>query len=427
MQGYLRLNKEVGIFLGFDCLENLVGSNLNLVKPAEQALKHPHLLPGKNDKKYFVNHFTKNKKKNKINHSYQKSGTLGKRYKRLTEDGMIVLRNPCLPSPDIYSLEIVILENFKPNKHEKHKLLVQDKLILNKLKFGQNKNILYELESGNVLEVNLELNSLDKRGKARILKSINKYEQKMENEESLLMRKNQPTQSINFRDQLNQLGLLINPSNPEMQSSNLKIMDTGGGTGVNIPSNSTPQDQSNPIKIEMTGGINFSGLDKNNTSNIIKSNNQNNPNSLTSNLKAEKDNKSNMSEMESEIDILLEDLYEQVKYKEKEKHEGTGMKQFNFNIFETRNRDKEIFSLKKVLWMIKKRIIIEEMKNEDLRKLEMLRQPTAEIVLKNINSFDYLIDLVPKYDDLKYIKGRVFNESSQEGTVRISSYNNLRK
>jgi hypothetical protein len=407
----------VGIFLGFDCLENLVGSNLNLVKPAEQALKHPHLLPDKNDKKYFMHHFTKNKKKNKINHSYEKSGTLGKRYKRLTEDGIIVLRNPCLPSPDIYSLEIVILEKFKANKHEKHKLLVQDKLILNKLKFGQNKNILYELESGNVLELNLELNSLDKRGKARILKSINKYEQKMENEESLLMRKKQPNQLINFRDQLNQMGLLVNPSNQNNEDSNLKIMHTGGGTGVNIPSNNMPSNQSNPIKVEMTGGINFSGLDKNNTSNIIKNNNHN---STKNEMMVQQENKSNVSEMESEIDILLEDLYEQVKHREKEKYEEKGIKQFNFNIFDTNNREKEVFSLKKVLWMIKKRIIIEEMKNEELKKLELLRQPTVEMILQNINSFDYLVDLVPKYDDLKYIKGRIFIESSQQGNITIS-------
>ena len=80
-------------------------------------------------------------------------------------------------------------------------------------------------------------------------------------------------------------------------------------------------------------------------------------------------------------------------------------------------KERDLFSLKKIIWMIKKRIIIEEMKNPLLNKLEILRQNTFEIIEKNIASFDYLIDLVPKYDELKYIKGQVFNPLAKEGNL----------
>ena len=410
----------------------------------EQMLKNPHLYPDKNSRKFFIDHYMNHRKLNPKDKAYEKAGSLGKAYKKLPDDGLILLRNPGLPSPDIYMLEIVVLEKFKANPFEHHKMLLQDKMILNKLKFGQVDNTVYELDSGNIFEMKVKLILPDKRGKTDVLNIISNHEKmlmKKELEKRLKREKNNTgirEDSIEFdlKNELTKMGMLIGegdttigPGGSDNKGPNNKQTDSRLRNKESIRDSDIDTRRASKLPVEMTGSkISRSVLKRRNTldskadSNII--NKQNVIVNLNNSLDQSKI--SWKSDSQEEMDQLLDDLYvnvDQVKSHSKVSNTGESSKVYNFGMFDQRKSSVTKFSSRKTSKrketafgkLIKNKLIQKELLNEEhTKRLSLLRRSSVALVDKNYDSYMYLLDLVNGFDELSYLK---------KSKLEIATYN----
>lgn len=386
---YLDSEEEGGIFRGMDGIENLKGENMNLVEIGREVIKQTVDRFLRHDKDFLSKHYLKNMKTTPMNQSYKTDQSLGRFYKRLPNHGVILLRNPGMPSPDVFTLELVILEKFSGNKAASWKLLLQDKILLNHIKFGEKKSFLYETEGQQIMNVNVGLYLGDKKSQKIIQNTFEKF---------------QGSTNINSSRNIESGAQGIGSGGSEVNR----------GRFQNNLIHNMREEQANPdhqkIKIEMTGGNDvgkglsrMGTLDKKAGTQMIPKNNSHIEQSKIIDLaNSSFESRSEKSNSSAELDRILDDLDKQL--------ETQGRPSFNFHRFalESDLQSRRVLTndqKKELMLMITKRLanrLLDNSRNQ--KQLRILHRSGQKMLEQNMISYSYLLGVFDHKDDSIYFR-----------------------
>jgi hypothetical protein len=413
VDSYLDEDEELGIFRGLDGLENIKGENVKLVEIGRELIKQTVERFIHHDKDFLEKHYFKNKKTTPMNQSYKAEDSLGKGYKKLPASGVILLRNPGLPSPDVLTLEVVVLEKFSGNEFSHWKMLLQDKILLNHLKFGQTQRFLYETESHKKMSMDVGIYLGDKRGAKVIRNILNQTHEKLSRKYQNPMDNKRPMQS---------------PVRDQGQDRELNTMGIGsGGSEVNkglfrnhLHEEPVSEELDQKIKVEMTGGNDIrkslsrmGTLDKKAGNNMIPKNNSQIAQSRIIDLdESSLESTSRKSNSSAELDRILEDLDKHLLNQENIKGslQDKSQPNFNFNRFKLQSdfRNRKVLSKKQKEFLLNDVLgkLIEKQldKKTHLKQLEILYQSGQKMLQQNMVCYSYLLGVFDSKEDASYFQ-----------------------
>lgn len=383
------------------------------------------------EKDYLQKHYLRNKKPSPLEQPFASEETLGKFYKKVPANGIILMRNPGLPSPDVLVLELVVLEKFSGNRNESWNLLVQDKILLNSIKFGQDQQMLYETESERVVSVCVGLHLPDKAGCKEVQSLLAERARALES-----TGRDQAT-AQDLADKISQFGIL---DSQDIQKSG-RGLGPGGSDGKKgrlknavgqTSARESNQTSSQKIKIEMTGGnehkkglTRMGTLDKKAEQNIITKNSRiDYSNIIDLDLSTDRSGSSRNSEMSRELDNILENLDQRLAQEERiKRRQHEQVPSFNFQRFSIASD----FRNKRVLSNAQRESLLEAIftslvhkqtaQPEYAKRLKALYRSGQKILEQNMVSFSYLLGVFDGNEDRGY-----FRERGGTGKPKISNF-----
>lgn len=431
MQDYLNEDQEIGVFRGLDGLENMRGANFKYVTAGREIIHQTVERFLHFEKDYLQNHYRRNKKPSPLEQPFATEETLGKFYKKVPSNGLILMRNPGLPSPDVLVLELVILEKFAGNRNESWNLLVQDKILLNNVKFGQHQQMFYETESERVVNVRVGLHLPDKLGSQLVEKVLVEREKAMEP----VGRENATAQDL--ADKISKFGIL----DSQRIEKNGRGPGSGGSDGKKGRMKNTlgpsPRSESNrtnsqKIKIEMTGGnehkkgvTRMGTLDQKAEQNMITKNSRvEYSNIIDLDLSSDRSGSSQNSELSRELDNILENLDQRLAHEQNAKRrQHEPVPNFNFQRFAIASdlRNKKVLSKAQrdnLLEKIYSSLLRKEAAQPDqAKRLKSLYRSGQKILEQNMISFSYLLGVFDGREN-----GGYFSERDTAKKPKISDF-----
>ena len=453
LEDYEREDRDIGLFRGLDGLENLKHKNYDQIRRKRAQLLKLTKNREKYEREYFIGRLEEHQRKGPQNNKYDKTDSLDRSFKLLPSDGLILLRNPNLPSPSAMTVEVVIVEQFKGNSNEPARILVQDELGLGQMQFNEKRLWVYEMEGGLALEVESCLflpvgsgkRELQRAMDASRLAEIEKKNRNQEKRQKLRERHRREEMvleevlDLSLEDDMYDAEAVAEENGEQEAETKIKWPGgSGGGEGNRSSSHGNtnnnnahnainngneadvgergleiPPDRG-PITVEMTGGngpqrkLKRTGtLGQESRNNLISK--QGNRRTVVSFGKMSNLDVSGSilgSEEERELDNLIENLEDQV-LEEEEPLPNIGSKRFDFTGFEPVKEAKPIISevlskeeIERRQRMVRFGLIEREFKDSKVEsRLELLARKTVDFVNHNFGWLKYLTEMFGTGED----------------------------
>lgn len=461
LEDYEREDRDIGLFRGLDGLENLKHKNYDQIHRKRAQLLKLTKNREKYEREYFIGRLEEHQRKGSQNSKYDKTDSLDRSFKLLPSDGLILLRNPNLPSPSAMTVEVVIVEQFKGNSNEPARILVQDELGLGQMQFNEKRLWVYEMEGGLALEVESCLflpvgsgkRELQRAMDASRLAEIDKRDRNQKKRQKLRARHQREEKvlgeelDLSLEEDMYDAEAMAEENGEQVAETKIKWPGGSGGgernrssshgnTNNNNANNAVnngnradvgergpemPPDRG-PITVEMTGGngpqrkFKRTGtLGQDSLNNLIsKQGNRRTVGSFGRMSNLDVSGSILGSEEERELDNLIENLEGQV-LEEEEPMPNTGSNRFDFTGFEPAKEKRPIMSevlskeeIERRQRMVRFGLIEREFKDSKVEKrLKLLERNTVDFVNHNLGWLKYLSEMFGTDEDCGVLKDQI--------------------